>query len=122
MSGNTSHGPVAFLGLGARGGPTAAHLASHRETLWNRTSSVAEAHAERHGSRAAELADVAGADVLVTCVSRTVDVVDLARQLWAPVRRQVAELLAVALRELGPDVGHTAALQLVERWAGTEIR
>lgn len=84
MSGNASHdvGTVAFVGLGAMGGPMAAHLPPVVDTLvWNRTAAVAERHAERHGSRAVELGEVAGADVVVSCLSRTVDVVDVARQL-----------------------------------------
>lgn len=73
---------VAFLGLGAMGGPMAAHLpARHRTLVWNRTASVAEAHAAQHGSLAVPLEGTAEADVLVTCLSRTVDVVDVARQL-----------------------------------------
>lgn len=39
----------------------------------------------------------------------------------APVLRAVHELYRVAVGELGGEVDHTAALQLLERWAGTEI-
>lgn len=73
---------VAFLGLGAMGGPMAAHLpAGHDALVWNRTSSVADAHAAAHGTKAVPLEEAAAADVLVSCLSRTVDVVDVARQL-----------------------------------------
>lgn len=78
---------VGFLGLGAMGAPMAAHLAAARRTLvWNRTTSVAEAHAAAHGSREVPLEGIAEADVLVSCLSRTVDVVDVARRLAADLR------------------------------------
>ncbi len=74
---------VAWVGLGAMGGPMAAHLpASFDTVVWNRTGSVAAAHAAAHGTRAvAELAEVAQAEVLLTCLPRTADVADVARQL-----------------------------------------
>lgn len=78
---------VAFLGLGAMGGPMAAHLPSRFTTLvWNRTGSVATAHAGEHASRDVALEEAAGADVLVSCLSRTVDVADVARQLAGHLR------------------------------------
>jgi 3-hydroxyisobutyrate dehydrogenase len=41
----------------------------------------------------------------------------------APVLRQLRELVEVARREVGDrDVDHTALVQLIERWAGVEIR
>ncbi|HWG83869.1 MAG TPA: NAD(P)-dependent oxidoreductase, partial [Deinococcales bacterium] len=41
--------------------------------------------------------------------------------LAAPFSGLAENLLAVAKRELGPDVDHVAAVQLLERWAGVEI-
>ena len=74
---------VAFLGLGAMGRPMAANLAARwPTTVWNRTTSVAEAHAAEHGSRAAlELAEVAGAQVVCTCLPTDVEVAALATAL-----------------------------------------
>ncbi|MBW3618767.1 MAG: NAD(P)-dependent oxidoreductase [Actinobacteria bacterium] len=69
------------------GAPMAAHLAAARPTLvWNRTSSVAEAHAASHGSRDVPLDAIAEAEVIVSCLSRTVDVVDVARQVAGDLR------------------------------------
>jgi 3-hydroxyisobutyrate dehydrogenase len=41
--------------------------------------------------------------------------------LAAPMSGLAESLLAVARHELGPDVDHVAAVQLLERWAGVEI-
>lgn len=49
------------------------------------------------------------------------EVLDSAR-VPAPALRLAGELYRVAAHELGPDVDHTEALRLVERWAGSEIR
>ena len=74
---------VAFLGLGAMGRPMAANLAARwPTTVWNRTTSVAEAHAAEHGSRAAlDLDEVAGAQVVCTCLPTDVEVAALAAVL-----------------------------------------
>ena len=39
----------------------------------------------------------------------------------APLLRQVVGLYRLAASELGGDVDHSAAVQLVERWAGVEL-
>src|SRR4051794_33042505 len=62
---------VGFLGLGAMGGPMAAHLARRGPlTVWNRTPARATAFAAETGARVAptprELA--AAADVVITCL------------------------------------------------------
>lgn len=68
---------IAFVGLGAMGYPMAGHLKKHHDvTVWNRTGEVAERHAKEFGTtRAASLADCAGADAVITIVptSREVD-------------------------------------------------
>jgi 3-hydroxyisobutyrate dehydrogenase len=77
--------PVAFLGLGAIGGPMAAHLAEGGGlTVWNRTASVAREFAARHGARVAATPReaAAAADLVLTCL---------------PTSREVAALLD------GPD-------------------
>jgi 3-hydroxyisobutyrate dehydrogenase len=54
---------VAFIGLGTMGYPMAGHLAKqHETTVWNRTASKAEAHAQQFGSHTVEnLTDTAQA-------------------------------------------------------------
>jgi 3-hydroxyisobutyrate dehydrogenase len=39
----------------------------------------------------------------------------------SPITSLTENLLEIALRELGSDVDHVAAAQLLERWAGTEL-
>lgn len=66
---------LAWIGLGAMGRPMAANLATRFDTLvHNRTGSVAEAHAVRHGATAVPLEDVVGADVVLTCLPTTAEV------------------------------------------------
>ncbi|WP_216329595.1 NAD(P)-dependent oxidoreductase [Deinococcus aestuarii] len=71
---------AAFLGLGAMGGPMAAHVVRHRQAqggralVWNRTRSKAEAHAAEFGGEAVDLAGVAGADVIFTCLPTSAEV------------------------------------------------
>ncbi|HEY8492837.1 MAG TPA: NAD(P)-dependent oxidoreductase [Myxococcota bacterium] len=63
--------PVAFLCLGAMGGPMAGHLAhaGHAVTVWNRTAAKADAWAARHGGRVAPAPAAAaeGAQVVFAC-------------------------------------------------------
>jgi 3-hydroxyisobutyrate dehydrogenase len=63
--------PVAFLCLGAMGGPMAGHLAhaGHPVTVWNRTAAKADAWAARHGGRvaASPAAAAEGAQVVFAC-------------------------------------------------------
>lgn len=63
---------VGWIGLGAMGFPMAARVADRFDTLvWNRSPEVARRHATEHASRAGPLADVAGADVVISCLSTT---------------------------------------------------
>jgi 3-hydroxyisobutyrate dehydrogenase len=72
---------VAFLGLGVMGFPMAGHLAAkgHEVTVWNRTTTKAEAWVARHGStsrgrRAATPAEAAkGAEFVMACVGNDDD-------------------------------------------------
>lgn len=70
---------VGFLGLGAIGAPMAAHLARRGGlTVWNRTGSRATAFAARYGATAvATPREAAAADVVITCLSTSADVVSL---------------------------------------------
>jgi 3-hydroxyisobutyrate dehydrogenase-like beta-hydroxyacid dehydrogenase len=70
--------PVAFIGLGVMGSPMARHLAAagHSVTVYNRTSSKAEAWVTAHGNRQAGTpAEAArGASVVMVCVGNDDDV------------------------------------------------
>jgi 3-hydroxyisobutyrate dehydrogenase len=79
---------AAWLGLGAMGRPMAANLARGFDTVvWNRTTSVAEAHGLEHGTTpATRLGDVAAADVLFTCLPTTADVAEVADRLGDDLR------------------------------------
>jgi 3-hydroxyisobutyrate dehydrogenase len=83
---------TAFLGLGAMGAPMAAHLARRaqdtggRAFVWNRTPGRAEAHAAAHGTHAATLEEVAGADLIFTCLPTSAEVDDLIAALEAHLR------------------------------------
>ena len=72
---------VAFLGLGAIGGPMAAHLADDPFdlTVWNRTGEKARAFAEENGVYAARTPAeaVSEADVVVTCLPSSREVEQL---------------------------------------------
>ena len=70
---------VGFLGLGAIGTPMAAHLARRGPlTVWNRTAARATEFAARHGAVAAATPrEAAAADVVITCLGNSSDVVSL---------------------------------------------
>ncbi|WP_375261598.1 NAD(P)-dependent oxidoreductase [Palleronia sp.] len=68
---------VAFLGLGVMGYPMAGHLkaAGHEVTIYNRTTSKADAWVAEHGGSCAETpsAAVKGAEFVFTCVGNDDD-------------------------------------------------
>lgn len=67
---------VSFLGLGAIGTPMAAHVAvRHDLTVWNRTSSKAEAFGSANRAKVAGTPRdaVTGAEVVVTCLATSAD-------------------------------------------------
>lgn len=69
---------VGCIGLGTMGGPMAGHLldAGHEVAVWNRTASKGDELVARGARRADSPADAArDADVVVTCVSDTPDLV-----------------------------------------------
>jgi len=64
------------------GYPLAGHLAKKYETLvWNRTFEKALAHAREFASKAVDLADVAQADMVFTCLPTSLEVDEMARRL-----------------------------------------
>jgi 3-hydroxyisobutyrate dehydrogenase len=72
---------VSFLGLGAIGAPMAAHLAKapFELVVWNRTRQKASAFAEEHSctQAATPREAVASAEVVVTCLPSSVELLDL---------------------------------------------
>lgn len=82
MTGDTlAPGDVAFIGLGAMGGPMAANLGPGTR-VWNRTATVAAEHAAAHGTVAADdLADLGGCRVIATCLPTTTEVEAIADRL-----------------------------------------
>ena len=71
---------IGYIGLGAIGRPMAANLAaSFPTTVFNRTSEVARQHVATRGGRLAEdLGDLAGVDVVCTCLPTDVEVAAVA--------------------------------------------
>lgn len=71
---------IGFIGLGAMGAPMAANLAAASPTrVWNRTSEVAQSHQQEHGSLAvADLQDLAGVEVVCSCLPTDVEVAAVA--------------------------------------------
>ncbi|HET7712519.1 MAG TPA: NAD(P)-dependent oxidoreductase [Thermoanaerobaculia bacterium] len=79
---------ISFIGLGAMGYPMARHLAKeHEVVVWNRTREKAERHAREHGSRlAADLAQCADAEVIITMLPTSVEVNGIVDQLIGDLR------------------------------------
>lgn len=80
---------VSFIGLGAMGFPMAGHLAKHFDvTVWNRTSSVAQEHARKLGTRVAtKLQDCADADAIITILPTSREVDEVVDQLEPHLKR-----------------------------------
>ncbi|HEX9984048.1 MAG TPA: NAD(P)-dependent oxidoreductase [Thermoanaerobaculia bacterium] len=74
---------IGFIGLGAMGYPMARHLAKEHEVIvWNRTPEKAERHAREHGTTLAQdLADCAGADVILTILPTSKEVDEIVSRL-----------------------------------------
>ncbi|HWW61924.1 MAG TPA: NAD(P)-dependent oxidoreductase [Thermoanaerobaculia bacterium] len=79
---------IAFIGLGAMGYPMAGHLAKeHEVTVWNRTREKGERHAREHGTKlAADLAECAAADVIITMLPTSKEVDEIVGELWPHLR------------------------------------
>ena len=78
------------IGLGAMGAGMAAnlHKAGYLHSVWNRTAARAEALSRKTGVTAAgSIADLAArCDLIITCVSRDEDVIEMVEQIAAAVR------------------------------------
>jgi 3-hydroxyisobutyrate dehydrogenase len=79
---------IAFIGLGAMGFPMAGHLAKeHEVTVWNRTREKAERHVREHGTTlAADLAECAQAEVIITMLPTSKEVDEIVDRLFALLR------------------------------------
>ena len=78
---------LAWIGLGAMGRPMAANLARQFPTLvHNRTRSVADEHAATHGTTAVDLTELTRADVILTCLPTTTEVVEVAEAVGGDLR------------------------------------
>lgn len=106
---------LAYLGLGAMGRPMAAHLAAAYPTaVWNRTTSVAEAHAAASGASVVpRLEDLPPVDVVCSCLPTDREVATVVETVAPRLRRGTvwldhtsgapdgARALAARLGELG---------------------
>jgi 3-hydroxyisobutyrate dehydrogenase len=79
---------IAFIGLGAMGFPMARHLSKHHQLIvWNRTAEKAERHAREHGTTvAAELAECAAAEVVITMLPTSREVDEMVNKLTNDLR------------------------------------
>lgn len=105
---------IGFIGLGAMGYPMARHLAKeHDVTVWNRTREKAERHAREHGTAlASELAEVAGADVVVTILPTSKEVDEIVDQLLPHLK---AGTLWIDATSGDPNVSRETAARLLEK-------
>src|SRR5262245_23239015 len=79
---------IGFIGLGAMGYPMARHLAKEHDVLvWNRTREKAERHAREHGTKLAQdLAEIAGAETIITMLPTSKEVDEILGELEAHLR------------------------------------
>jgi 3-hydroxyisobutyrate dehydrogenase len=105
---------IAFIGLGAMGFPMARHLAKEHDVLvWNRTREKAERHAREHGTRLAEdLAQTAGAEVIITMLPTSAEVDEIVDQLLAHVKPGT---LWIDATSGDPNVSKRTAQRLAEK-------
>ena len=80
---------IGFIGLGAMGYPMARHLAKEHEVIvWNRTTEKAQRHAREHGTKlAADIAECAAADVVITMLPTSREVDEVVERLAPALRR-----------------------------------
>jgi 3-hydroxyisobutyrate dehydrogenase len=105
---------IGFIGLGAMGFPMARHLAKQHEVIvWNRTREKAERHAREHGTKLArDLADVAGADVIITMLPTSREVDEIVGQLLPHLRPGT---LWIDATSGDPNVSKETAKRLAEK-------
>ncbi|MEF2279515.1 NAD(P)-dependent oxidoreductase [Deinococcus sp. YIM 134068] len=109
---------AAFLGLGAMGGPMAAHVVQRmqnqggRAVVWNRTRARADAHAARFGGEAVDLTEAARADVIFTCLPTSAEVDEVLEAAWDGLR---AGTVWVDCTSGHPEAARRQAERLAER-------
>src|SRR6185503_9266378 len=105
---------IAFIGLGAMGFPMARHLAKeHQVIVWNRTREKAERHAREHGTTLAnDLADCAGAEVIITMLPASREVDEIVDQLLPHVK---SGTLWIDATSGDPNVSRETAKRLAEK-------
>lgn len=105
---------LGFIGLGAMGFPMARHLAKQHEVIvWNRTREKAERHAREHGSKlAADIADTAAADVIITMLPTSKEVDEIVDRLMPHLRRG---MLWIDATSGDPNVSRETAARLEEK-------
>jgi len=105
---------LAFIGLGAMGYPMARHLAKENEVIvWNRTREKAERHAREHGTKlAADLAECASADAIITIVPTSKEVDEIVDQLLPHLRKGT---LWIDATSGDPNVSRLTAARLAEK-------
>ena len=105
---------IGFIGLGAMGAPMARHLTKeHHVIVWNRTREKAERHAREHGTRAAaDLAECAAAEVVITMLPTSREVDEIVDKLAADLRRGT---LWIDATSGDPNVSRQTAVRLATR-------
>jgi 3-hydroxyisobutyrate dehydrogenase len=105
---------IAFIGLGAMGFPMARHLSKHHDlVVWNRTREKAERHAREHGTRAAaELAECAAAEVIITMLPTSAEVDQIVDKLVGDLRRGT---LWIDATSGDPNVSRRTAVRLATK-------
>src|ERR1044072_888927 len=105
---------IGFIGLGAMGFPMARHLSKHHElVVWNRTREKGERHAREHGTRlAAELAECAAADVIITMLPTSREVDEIVDKLVSDLRRGT---LWIDAPSGDPNVSRQTAVRLATK-------
>ena len=105
---------IAFIGLGAMGFPMARHLAKEHDVLvWNRTREKAERHAREEGTRlAADLAECAEAEVILTILPTSKEVDEIVDQLLPHVK---AGTLWIDATSGDPNASRLTAQRLAEK-------
>ncbi|MBH9579070.1 NAD(P)-dependent oxidoreductase [Inhella proteolytica] len=108
---------IAFIGLGAMGGPMAGHLqaAGHRVTVFNRSAAKAQGWAQAHRGQAAASPQAAaqGAQLVCLCVGRDDDV----REVVAGPQGVLASLAAGSVVVDHTTTSATLAREMAQRCA-----
>ena len=105
---------IAFIGLGAMGFPMARHLSKHHDLLvWNRTAEKAERHAREYGTHvAADLAECAAAELVITMLPTSREVDEIVDKLAADLRRGT---LWIDATSGDPNVSRQTAVRLATK-------